>query len=31
MPMQVLLGVLTVLMLMAWLAHRAWGQDSQRP
>ena len=31
MPMQVLLGVLTVLMLLAWLAHRAWGQDSQRP
>ena len=31
MPMQVLLGVLTVLMLMAWLAHRTWGQDSQRP
>ena len=31
MPIQVLLGVLTVLMLMAWLAHRTWGQDSQRP
>ena len=31
MPIQVLLGVLTVLMLMAWLANRAWGQDSQRP
>ena len=31
MPLQVLLGVLTLLMLLAWLAHRAWGQDSQRP
>ena len=31
MPLQVLLGVLSLLMLMAWLAHRTWGQDSQRP
>ena len=31
MPMQVLLGVLSVLMLFAWLAHRTWGVESQRP
>ena len=31
MPMQVLLGVLSVLMLFAWLAHRTWGAESQRP
>nr|AIF24498.1 hypothetical protein [uncultured marine group II/III euryarchaeote SAT1000_32_C10] len=31
MPMQVLLGVLSVLMLFAWLAHRTWGTESQRP
>ena len=31
MPMQVLLGVLSVLMLLAWLAHRTWGTESQRP
>ena len=31
MPMQVLLGVLSVLMLFAWLAHRNWGAESQRP
>ena len=31
MPMQVLLGVLSVLMLFAWLAHRTWGIESQRP
>jgi hypothetical protein len=31
MPMQVLLGVLSVLMLLAWLAHRTWGVESQRP
>ena len=30
-PMQVLLGVLTVLMLLAWGAHRLWGQESQKP
>ena len=29
MPTQVLLGVLSVLMLFAWLAHRAWGPESQ--
>ena len=31
MPTQVLLGVLSVLMLFAWLAHRTWGPESQRP
>jgi hypothetical protein len=31
MPMQVLLGVLSVLMLLAWLVHRTWGAESQRP
>ncbi len=31
MPTQVLLGVLSVLMLFAWLAHRIWGPESQRP
>ena len=31
MPMQVLLGVLSVLMLFAWLAPRTRGAESQRP
>ncbi len=30
-PIQVLLGVLSMLMLFAWLAHRTWGPESQRP
>jgi len=31
MPIQVLLGVLSVLMLLAWLVLRTWGTESQRP
>jgi hypothetical protein len=30
-PMQVLLGALVVLMLLAWGAHRLWGPESQKP
>jgi len=29
--MQVLLGVLVVLMLLAWGARRLWGPESQKP
>jgi len=31
MPLQVVMAVLVLLMLLAWLAHRAWGPESLRP